>query len=76
MSSSSRYDDIADRLEAISEELGDASIDVLSEAIRAGATTRPVEDKKLAQARRAVEKAANLVRGLGNAGNADLDFDD
>jgi hypothetical protein len=66
VSGANRYDDLADRLEAISEDLGDLSLDVLKEAMRSGATRRPDADKKLVQARRAVEKAAHLVRNLGN----------
>lgn len=67
----SRYDELADRLDSISEDLGELSMDVLKEAMRAGATRRPDADKKLAQARRAVDKAAQLVRNLGDPHAAD-----
>ncbi len=50
-------DDIVARLQAISEELADAGIDTLREAIASGATKRPDRERKLAQARRAVERA-------------------
>jgi hypothetical protein len=56
------YEDIAERIEAIVEELDDKQFDALREAVatRAG---RPVDDKRLTQARRALEKAAHLLRG-------------
>ena len=56
------YDDLADRLEQIVADLDERSFDLLREAAaeRAG---RPADDKRLTQARRAVEKAAHLLRG-------------
>ncbi len=56
------YDDLADRLEAIAADLDERSFDLLREAAaeRGG---RPADDKRLMQARRAVEKAAQLLRG-------------
>ena len=56
-----KLEDIRQRLANIGEELTDVSIDMLREAIDAGATKRPPMDKTLAQARRAVEKAAHLL---------------
>ena len=61
----SRYEDLAERLEQIVEDLDDASFDLLQRAVADGATERPVADRTLTQARRAVEKAAVLLRGLG-----------
>jgi hypothetical protein len=58
------YDDLADRLEQISAELDEASFDLLQQAAADGATQRPEADRALVQARRAVEKAAGLLRGL------------
>ena len=58
----SRTDDLADRLDAIGAELDELSFDLLQQAVADGATARPPEDKALAQARRAVEKAARLLR--------------
>lgn len=52
------------RLEVIAEELDDISFEILREAAADGATTRPAADKKLTQARRAVEKASHLLRQL------------
>ena len=56
-----RLEDIQMRLEGISEELGDLSLDLLREAMDAGATQRPPLDKIIARARRSVDKAANLL---------------
>ena len=61
----STYASVAARLREIAEELDDASLDVLNRAVADGATVRPTEDKALTQARRAVEKAANLLESLG-----------
>ena len=57
-----RYDDLADRLQAVVEDLDQITFDQLREAAaeRAG---RPADDKRLTQARRAVEKAVHLLRG-------------
>jgi predicted transcriptional regulator len=60
---SGRHDDLADRLEQIAEELAERAIDVLREAISDRQTGRPAEERTLTQARRAVEKAAGLLRG-------------
>jgi hypothetical protein len=65
-----RIADIRVRLESISEELTDVSIEVLRSAVEAGETRRPAVDKKLGQARRAVEKAARLLQPDGEAGPA------
>lgn len=58
-------DDLADRLDAIAEELTEQVLEVL----RAGATgdddaaaAAKVEERRLSRARRAVEKAAHLLR--------------
>lgn len=59
---SGRYDDLADRLEAIAAELDERAFELLREAAEERAA-RPADDKRLTQARRAVEKAAHLLRG-------------
>ncbi len=59
-----RYDDLAARLDAVVSDLDEASFDVLQRAAADGATKRPDADRTLAQARRAVEKAAHLLRYL------------
>jgi hypothetical protein len=61
----SGYADLAARLRDIAGELDDVALDVLNRAVADGATARPVEDKTLTQARRAVEKAATLLESLG-----------
>ena len=48
------FDDIRGRLEAISEELADLSIQRLKESIDAGGHELPVDEKRLTRARRAV----------------------
>jgi predicted ABC-type ATPase len=56
------FDDIRGRLERISEELGDLSIQRLKESIDAGGHELPVDERRLARARRAVEKAIGVLR--------------
>lgn len=58
------YDHLVDRLEAVAEELDERSFERLREAVADGASTRPAEDKRLMQARRAIEKAAGILRRL------------
>ncbi len=61
-------EDVADRLEAIAEELGDLAFDRLREATGAARRTGTpdpaviAEEKRLTRARRAVEKAVLLLR--------------
>lgn len=55
-------DDVRRRLEAISEELGDLAIARLRESIDAGGNELPVDERRLTRARRAVEKAAAILR--------------
>lgn len=57
-----QLDDIAVRLEVIAEELNDCSMRILSDAISSGATARPALEKQVSQARRAVEKAIQLLQ--------------
>jgi hypothetical protein len=57
-----RYNDLAERLEAIGAELDELSFDLLQQAVADGRTERPAADRTLTQARRAVEKAAGLLR--------------
>jgi hypothetical protein len=56
------FDDIRQRLEGIAEELADLAIVRLRESIDAGGQELPVDEKRLTRARRAVEKAANILR--------------
>lgn len=56
------YDGLADRLDAVAEDLDEIMFDQLREA-SAEKTGRPADDKRLTQARRAIEKASRLLRG-------------
>jgi hypothetical protein len=49
--------DIMTRLEAIADELGEMTMNILTQAIQDGQTSRPPQEKSLTQARRSVEKA-------------------
>jgi hypothetical protein len=55
---------LRERLEAIGEELADAAMEALREALDAGEGGRPDRERKLTQARRAVEKAVHVLDGL------------
>jgi hypothetical protein len=61
------FDDIRSRLQQISEELADLAIVRLRESIDAGGKELPVDERRLHQARRAVEKAIHVL------GERDLD---
>jgi hypothetical protein len=74
------------RLEGIAEDLGNAAMDALREAIDAGATRRPDLERRLTKARRAVERAIvalgdgagedpSLEGGSAGAGEADEGLD-
>ena len=58
------FDDLIARLRSLSEDLADRAIAVLSEASRAGETTRPEHERALTTARRAVEKAIATLERL------------
>ena len=55
------FEDLKARLEGIAEELADLAIVRLRESIDAGGSEIPVDEKRLTRARRAVEKAINLL---------------
>ena len=57
-------DDIIERLRSASEDIADRALSVLGEASRAGETKRPDAERALTQARRAVEKAINLLERM------------
>ena len=61
-----RFDDLADRLQAVVEDLDQIAFDELREAA-AERGPRPPDDKRLTQARRAVEKAIHLLRGSSDS---------
>jgi hypothetical protein len=58
------YATFVDRLEAIAADLDEMAFDRLREAVAEGEVERPADDKKLMQARRAIEKAAAVLRQL------------
>lgn len=64
-------DEIVTMLESVSERLADRSLELLSDAVRTGATVRPGEEKIVTQARRAVEKALHLLRPLAASASDD-----
>lgn len=55
------FDEIRRRLEVISEELADLGMERLRESIDAGGNELPVDERRLARARRAVEKAIGIL---------------
>ena len=55
---------LADRLEAIVEELDELAFDRLRLAAAEGQRARPEDDRELTKARRAVEKAVTVLRAL------------
>jgi hypothetical protein len=58
------YDEFIQRLESLAADLDEVAFDRLREAVADGEVIRPPEDKKLMQARRAIEKAAAVLRQL------------
>ena len=60
----SEYGQLVERLESIAADLDEIAFDRLREAVADGEVTRPVDDKKLMQARRAIEKAVGVLRQL------------
>jgi len=58
------YASLIGRLESIAADLDEMAFDRLREAVAEGEVTRPPDDKKLMQARRAIEKAATVLRQL------------
>ena len=61
------YDHLIDRLESVAADLDEMAFDRLREAVADGELVRPSDDKKLMQARRAIEKAATVLRQLDEA---------
>ncbi|MDO8390164.1 MAG: hypothetical protein Q7V57_06720 [Actinomycetota bacterium] len=59
---SGNYDHLADRLDSVASDLDEIMFDQLREAA-AEKTGRPADDKRLTQARRAIEKASRVLRG-------------
>jgi hypothetical protein len=61
----SDYEIYAERLDQIIEELDDVAFEQLREAVADGEVVRPASDRTLMQARRALAKAAHLLRSMG-----------
>lgn len=55
------FDDLRARLQVISEELADLGMERLKQSIDAGGDELPVDERRLARARRAVEKAIAVL---------------
>lgn len=55
------FDDIRRRLEGIADELADLGMQRLRDNIDAGGSELPVDERRLARARRAVLKAAEVL---------------
>ena len=62
------YATFVERLESVAADLDELAFDRLREAVADGEVTRPADDKKLMQARRAIEKAASVLRQLDGDG--------
>jgi hypothetical protein len=58
------FGSLADRLDTLVADLDELAFDRLREAVAQGAISRPTSDKELTKARRAVEKAAHILRNL------------
>jgi hypothetical protein len=55
---------LIERLESVAADLDELAFDRLREAVADGEVARPADDKKMMQARRAIEKAAGVLRQL------------
>lgn len=64
------YRALADRLAAVGAEIDEIAFDALREAVADGEVVRPNDDKQLMQARRAIEKAAGILRQLDGDGQS------
>lgn len=56
------YNNLASQLDSVAEQLDEIMFDELRHASSAN-SGRPADDKRLTQARRAIEKASKLLRG-------------
>ena len=56
--------ELVERLESIAADIDELAFDRLREAVADGEVARPADDKQLMQARRAIEKAAGVLRQL------------
>jgi hypothetical protein len=58
---------LIDRLESVAADIDDLAFDRLTAAVADGEVERPADDKALMQARRAIEKAALVLRRIEGA---------
>mgnify|MGYP001812304824 CR=1 FL=1 len=58
------YGSLVDRLESVAADLDEIAFDQLREAVADGEIQRPAADRELMKARRAIEKAASILRQL------------
>lgn len=66
MASGSAYEQLADRLDAIAEELADLALDRLRSALEDdGADAAAAEERRITKARRRIVEAADLLRRAG-----------
>ena len=68
----SDFHPLIDRLESVAADIDEIAFDQLREAVAEGAVERPPDDKKLMQARRAIEKAARLLRQIDDSSIDDV----
>ena len=60
------YDHLADRLDAIAEELADLALDRLRTALEdEGEAAAAAEERRITKARRRIVEAAQVLRGAG-----------
>lgn len=82
MSDAEAIADLVGRLDAIADELADLAIDRLKTSLRArprrvsdgdetGETGSTIDERTITRARRAIEKAAGLLRGAGRGAGYD-----
>jgi predicted nucleic acid-binding Zn-ribbon protein len=64
------FDDVRRRLESIAEELADLAMERLRESIDAGDEELPVDERRLTRARRAVERAVEILKQPDDAPDA------
>ena len=60
-------DELRARLEGIAEELADAAMDALRQALEDGAVRRPEAERRITQARRAVDRAVAALGAITQA---------
>ena len=64
-------DELRARLEGIAEELADAAMDVLRQALEEGAVRRPEAERRITQARRAVDRAVAALGAITRPADPD-----